>query len=78
MVDTGTILVKAYHDYPTIFKALFKSNRIDAIFFRDIEIYMEFKKMEKETPGIMKRQYKLAIKMDISVDTVRRAIKSFE
>lgn len=71
-------IVQAYKEERAIFTLLIKKGWIDPVKIRDMEIFLEFKEMEAATPQIMKRYYKIAIRRNLSEETIRKAVAMFK
>ena len=60
------------------FNQFVRAGMIDPVWIMRLEIWLEFKSMEEETPEVMKRYYKISIRKNISVSSVRRAVEFFK
>lgn len=80
MVAKELDIVKAYKENTQLFKGLIMKGWIDPVRIRDMEIYMEFQHEKATNPKFekMKAYYKIAIRKNVSVTTVRNAVKEFK
>jgi hypothetical protein len=70
-------IAKVVQENREVFQAFMNAGMIDPVWIMRLEIWLEFKGMKEDEPT-MKKYYKIAIRKNVSVKTVQRAINQFK